>query len=175
MWIIIVIAVIIAIILIVAIFSKKEYSIEREITITNSKRDVFNYLKLLKNQDNFSKWAKMDPNMKQEFKGIDGTVGFVSAWDSDNKQVGKGEQEIIKITDGKKIDYEIRFLKPFEGKANAYLTVDSVSKNETTVRWGFQSKMKYPMNIMLLMTNMEKMVGNDLGTGLTNLKTLLEK
>jgi hypothetical protein len=113
--------------------------------------------------------------MKQEFKGIDGTVGFVSAWDSDNKQVGKGEQEIIKITDGEKIDYEIRFLKPFEGKANAYLTVDSVSKNETTVRWGFQSKMKYPMNIMLLMTNMEKMVGNDLGTGLANLKTVLEK
>jgi hypothetical protein len=34
--------------------------------------------------------------------------------------------------------------------------------------------MKYPMNLMLLFMNMEKMVGNDLGNGLKNLKTILE-
>ena len=51
----------------------------------------------------------MDPDMKKTYRGTDGTVGFVSAWDSEKDDVGKGEQEIIKITDGERIDYELRF------------------------------------------------------------------
>jgi hypothetical protein len=167
--------IIVAIPLVVALFIKKEYSVEREIVIRKPKHLVFDYLKYLKNQDNFSKWASMDPKMKKEYRGTDGTVGFVSAWDSKDKNVGKGEQEIKKITENKRIDFEIRFIKPFAGTANAYLTIDSTSNNETIVNWGFDSKMKYPMNLMLLFMNMEKMIGNDLSTGLSNLKNILEK
>jgi len=172
----VVIVIIVAITLIIALFVKKEYAVEREITINKSKQIVFDYLKYLKNQNNFSKWAKMDPKMKQEFKGTDGQVGFVSAWDSNEKNVGKGEQEIKKISEGERIDYEIRFIKPFAGIADAFITTDSVSgKEQTKIKWGFKSKMKYPMNIMLLCMDMNKMVGNDLETGLSNLKGILEK
>lgn len=165
----------IVLLLIIAAFVKKEYSVERDIIISKPKGNVFDYLKRLKNQDNFSKWALMDPNMRKEYRGIDGTPGFVSAWDSNNKNVGKGEQEIKKIIEGDRIDYEIRFIKPFAGVANAYLKTTSVSNSRTMVAWGFDSKMKYPMNLMLLFMNMQKMVGKDFETGLTNLKNLLEK
>jgi hypothetical protein len=70
---------------------------------------VFSYLKLLKNQDNFSVWAKMDPTMTKTFKGNDGQVGFVSAWDSPMKNVGSGEQEILEIEENVKIVSELRF------------------------------------------------------------------
>lgn len=166
---------IIVVLLIVALFVKKEFSVEREIVINRSKEDVFNYVKLLKNQDNYSKWATMDPKMKKEYKGTDGTVGFISAWDSDIKDVGKGEQEITNITDGERIDYALRFIKPFENKATTYMITEKISENQTRVKWGFSGKMKYPMNIMLLFMNMEKMVGNDFQTGLSNLKNILEK
>jgi hypothetical protein len=175
LWILITAGIIILVILVAGLFTKKKYTVEREITINRPKNQVFSYLRLLRNQDNFSKWAKMDPAMKQEFKGTDGTVGFVSAWDSEIKNVGKGEQEIVKISEGEKIDFEIRFIKPFEGEANAYMSVDSVSAAQTKVKWGFIGKMNYPMNLMLVFMNMEKMVGNDLDVGLGNLKTLLEK
>ena len=33
-----------------------------------------------------------DPNMKKSYSDIDGTVGFIYAWDG-NKEAGKGEQE----------------------------------------------------------------------------------
>jgi len=174
--ILVVIAVIIAIFLIIALFTRKEYAIEREIIINKPKQKVFEYVKYLKNQDNYSKWAMMDPKMKREFRGTDGSAGFISVWDSENKNVGKGEQEIKKITEGEKVDFEIRFIKPFEGIANAYITIGSVSGgDQTKVIWGFKSRMKYPMNIMLFFMNMEKMVGNDLDTGLKNLKNILEK
>ena len=46
--------------------------------------------------------------------------------------------------------------------------------NSTVVKWGFNGKMAYPMNLMLLFMNMEKMLGSDLEEGLANLKVVLE-
>jgi hypothetical protein len=173
--ILIVIVIIIAIPLVVAMFTKKEYHIEKMITINKSGRTVFDYIRLLKNQDNFSVWATMDPQMKKYYRGTDGNPGFVSGWESTNKKVGKGEQEIMKVTDGKRVDYEIRFFEPFAGIAQANMQTDSLTQNETRVTWQFDSRMNYPMNIMLLFMNMDKMVGDDLTRGLTKLKQVLEK
>jgi hypothetical protein len=166
---------IIAMILIIPIFTKKEYAVEREISINKPKAQVFEYIKYLKNQNNFSVWARMDPNMKKEFSGTDGTVGFVSAWDSQDENVGKGEQEIKKIKEGDRIDYELRFIKPFEATDYAYMITESENENATKVKWGFDGKMDYPMNFMLLVMDMDKMLGKDLETGLRNLKANLEK
>jgi Tfp pilus assembly major pilin PilA len=170
----IVVAILIAIPLVAALFVKNSYAVEREITINKPESEVFNYIKLLKNQNNYSKWASMDPEMKQEYAGTDGKAGFVSSWESDKRNVGKGEQTILKIEEGERIDYELHFIEPFEGMANAYMTTDAVSDHQTIVKWGFASKMNYPMNAMLLFMDMEEMIGNDLSEGLENLKMILE-
>jgi hypothetical protein len=172
--IIVVLAGIIVLFLIIAFFLKKDYTVGKEIIINKSKAAVFEYLKYLKNQNKFNVWASMDPDMKTNFTGTDGTEGFISAWDSDNKNVGKGEQEIVKIIDGERIDYEIRFIKPFKSTSYAYITTLAVDGNHTRVHWGFSGNMKYPTNLTLLFMNMEKMIGGDLEKGLENLKTILE-
>lgn len=161
--------------LIIALFVKKDYTVVREVAINKPKKEVFDYLRFLKNQDNFSKWASMDPAMQKNYRGVDGTVGFVSAWKSDKKDVGSGEQEIKKITEGERLDYELRFKEPWESTSNAYLTTNVVDSNKTSVTWGFQGKMPYPMNLMRLFMDMNDMIGQDLSTGLNNLKILMEK
>jgi hypothetical protein len=171
----IVFAIIIAALLITAAFIQKEYAVKRQIVVNQPQQIVFEYIKFLRNQDSFSKWATIDLNMTKEYRGTDGAVGFVSAWNSDNKKVGKGEQEIIKITEGERIDSKIRFIKPFQGKANAFMSTESAGENKTRVIWGIESGMKYPMNIMLLFMDMDKVIGNDLEVGLTNLKKIQEK
>jgi len=173
--IVIALAILIAIPLIMALFIKSEYAVEREITISKPKQVVFEYVKFLKNQDNYSKWATMDPNMKKDYRGTDGTVGFVSAWESQADSVGKGEQEIKKITEGERIDFELRFEKPFEATDFAYMTTESLDSSQTKVKWGFNGKMPYPMNLMCLFMDMDAMLGPDLAKGLSNLKGILEK
>ena len=173
--ILIVIAIIIAIPMILALFTKKEYAVEEEIAINKPKQEVFEYIKYLKNQNEYSKWATMDPEMEKSFRGTDATVGFVSAWKSDNKDVGSGEQEILKIDDGERIDFELRFFEPFESTESAYMTTQSLSDNQTEVKWGFKGHMDYPMNLMLLFMDFEGIIGNDLATGLQNLKRKLEE
>lgn len=172
--ILIALVIIIAIPLIVALFTNKDYSVEKEVVINKPRQEVFDYIKLLKNQDNYSVWATMDPDMEKSYKGIDGTVGFISAWESKNKEVGKGEQEIMKITDAERVDFQLRFEIPFEATDSAYMTTDSISESQTKVKWGFTGKMDYPMNFMLLFMDMEDMIGKDLENGLSNLKKVLE-
>jgi len=117
----------------------------------------------------------MDPNMRMEYIGIDGTAGFVSAWDSDVKNVGKGEQEIKKVMDGERIDYNLRFIKPFEGKAGAFMTTESISDRQTRVNWAINGERNFLLKIMYIIMSMEKKLGDDLQTGLKNLKVVLEK
>jgi hypothetical protein len=163
-----------AVVLISALFLKSEYHVYRTVTINKPKAEVFEYAKYLKNQNEYSVWATTDPNMKKEYKGADGQVGFVSAWNSENSDVGKGEQEITKITDGERIDYELRFIEPFESKDLAYMTFEAVNDGSTLVKWGFDGKMVYPMNIMLLFMDFDAMLGKDLQEGLSKLKVVLE-
>lgn len=170
-----VIGLIIAIPLVVAMFVKKDYAVEEEIIINKPKQEVYNYIVLLENQNNYSKWANMDPEMEKTFRGKDGTVGFVSAWASTDKNVGSGEQEITKIIEGERIEYELRFKEPMESTEYAYMTVESVSEQQTRVKWGFYGKMEYPMNLMLLFMDFSQMIGDDFKVGLNRLKAILEK
>lgn len=114
-----------------------------------------------------------DPNIKIVYTGTDGTVGFKSAWESNDKNVGIGEQEIIKINEGESTEVEIRFKKPFEATNWAINKVSSTTDGKTLVNLTFYGKSKFPMNIMNLF--MDKLVGKDMQKNLENLKANLEK
>jgi uncharacterized protein YndB with AHSA1/START domain len=151
---------------------RKAYTITREIIINAPLQQVFDYVKQLKNQDNFNKWVMVDPGMKRVFKGTDGTVGFIYGWNG-NKKAGEGEVEIRSILEGKNIETEIRFVRPFPGIAHVNMVTEAVADNQTKVIWSNASTMKYPMNIML--STIEKMLAKDMDTSLSNLKNILEK
>jgi len=163
----------IAFILVASFVVDNQISAERSVIIEKPKEDVFEYISHLKNQDNYSVWSARDPDMRQEFYGTDGTVGFISSWEGDDN-AGKGEQEIVNIVPGERIDFKLRFYEPFESEADAYFVTESVSENRTKVTWGFASSMQRPMNLMLILMNMEEMIGEDYESGLANLKTILE-
>jgi hypothetical protein len=163
--------ILIVVVLIAGLFMANEFAIEREVAINKPKDEVFAYVKSLKNQNNYSKWALVEPGMKKSFRGTDGTVGFVSAWEGD--KVGKGEQEIRNIAEGQQIDYELRFEKPFKSTAHTHMTTEALSEGQTKVKWGFSGSNKYPMNVMNGL--MKWSLGNDLQKGLNNLKDILEK
>ena len=168
-----IIAGIVILVLLAALFVKKEYTVQSQITIDKNSRVIFDYIKYLKNQAYYSKWVMMDPNAKMDYSGSDGTVGFTSAWDSENKNVGKGVQEVKSITNGERVDCEIRFERPFKNVAQTYMEVIPISESNTTVEWGMLGKNPYPFNLMNLF--IPDMLAKDLDTSLGTLKNNLEK
>jgi hypothetical protein len=170
----IVIGLFVALILVLAFTVDTEFEMERSVVIDKPNGEVFDYVKYLRNQYNYSVWGDLDPDMRQEFRGTDGTVGFVSAWEG-NKDAGAGEQEIIGIVDGERIDYELRFFEPFESTSYAYMRTEPITEIQTRVTWGMYGTFPRPMNIMLLFFDLEDAIGNDYETGLNKLKALLEE
>ncbi|MGB5554358.1 MAG: SRPBCC family protein [Flavobacteriaceae bacterium] len=160
-------------VVVLAIIAPKTYDVSRSIEINRPKNEVFEYLKYLKNMDEWSPWAKKDPDMQKRFTGTDGQPGAVSYWNG-NKAVGEGEQEIKKIVDGERIDSELRFLKPWKSTSDCYTKVENAG-NGTKVTWGFSGKNKFPMSIMSIFVSMDKMIGKDFEQGLSTLKQVLEK
>ena len=167
-----VVAGIISLLLIIALFMKREHYVKREIIIKAPLQKVFAYLRLLKNQDEFNKWAKTDPNRKTETKGTDGTVGYIYAW-SGNKDAGEGQKEIKNIVEGKRIETEIRFVKPMKVSASVIMETESLSDNQTRVKFTNTGILKYPLNILIPMA--EKNFAKDIDASLSALKNILEK
>lgn len=166
------IAGIIPLLLIIALVMRREHYVSREIIINAPRQKVFDFLKLLKNQEMFSKHARADPGRKEEIKGTDGTVGFIISW-SGNKSAGEGEKEIKSIIEGKKIESEIRFVKPMTTSATVIMETESLSDSQTKVNWSNAGKLMYPLNIMIPM--FEKTFAKDMDSSLLALKDILEK
>ncbi len=170
--ILLVLAGIIAFLLIIALLMKKEHYVKREIIINAPSQKVFDYIKLLKNQDEFNTGAMEDPNRKREFIGTDGTVGYIYKW-SGNKDAGEGEKEIKKIMEGKGVEMEIRFVKPMAATASIIMETESLSHTQTKVSWSNAGTLKYPLNLLIPMV--QKSVAKGMDISLLTLKNILEK
>jgi uncharacterized protein YndB with AHSA1/START domain len=162
----------IVIVLLAAAILPKTFEVSAEITIEKPSSEVFNYVKHLKNQEKYSVWVMADPNIKIDYKGTDGTVGFISSWTSDNKNVGIGAQEITAIKEGERYDVELRFEKPFKATNQAYTTTIPLDGNRTKVTTVFHGRNAFPMNLMSAM--IRKMLLKDMNQNFVNLKNILE-
>jgi hypothetical protein len=113
-----------------------------------------------------------DPGRNREVRGTDGTVGFTISWNGD-KSVGEGEKEIINIVEGKKVETQIRFVRPMATTANVVMETEPLSDNQTKVYMSNAGTLKYPMNLMIPIA--ERKFPKDMDISLSTLKSILEK
>lgn len=155
--------------LIAGLIMPKEFSNREDIIINKPQEQVFNYVKHLKNQNNYGTWNLMDPEIKQIYEGEDAAVGFTVFWESDDWQVGKGNQKIVAIEEGKSMTTEIA-IDDYGDPMTAKITTESIGENKTKVTWQNEGVMNYPFNTINLFIDM----GDDFEEGLENLKEILE-
>ncbi|CAN5405089.1 hypothetical protein BH10BAC1_BH10BAC1_06740 [soil metagenome] len=166
-----IIASIVALIAFLAFVIPSAFTYEAEVIVNKPKAQVFDYLKHLKNQNEWSVWILNATDMVQEYSGTDGQPGFISAWEG--KKAGKGAQELIKVTDGERIDTDLRFEKPFKTNNKGFFKTTEVDANKTKVVWGMSGNSPRPFNIVSVL--MKGMLLKDFNQGLANVKKNLEK
>ena len=166
-----IVAVVVGLLLVAALIMRKEHFVKRSIVINEPVAKVFGFLRLLKNQDKFNKWAKTDPHRKVTTTGIDGTVGYVYAW-TGNKDAGEGAKEIIAIVENEKVETEIRFTKPMKVSARVIMEMEALSDSQTKVYLTNAGTLPFPFNLMIPVA--EKNFAKDLDESLHSLKRILE-
>ncbi|MGJ4787158.1 polyketide cyclase [Leptospira koniambonensis] len=164
---------IVAVLLIAAAFTSKDFQVQEEIVIDKPKQVVFDYIKNLNNQTKYAKWFMLDPETEFSSKGTDGEIGFIHSWKSKNENVGIGEQEIIKKIEGEYLEVQIRFEWPFVSNDSAFTKLETISENKTKLINRFNGKMMYPMNLMIPIICGD--LGKDMRDNLVRLKSILEK
>jgi effector-binding domain-containing protein len=162
---------IVAIFLVIGLFAPKHAHIERSVYIKADKSNIMNLAMSLKKMNTWSPWPDKDPNMKVEYSGKEGEVGSGSSWESE--ELGVGSQTVKAISENR-IDYELSFKSPMEGKASAAFDVEPSAEGFKTT-WSFDQDFSYPMNAMGVFMNMDKMLGTEYERGLVKLKSMCEK
>jgi effector-binding domain-containing protein len=110
--------------------------------------------------------------MVPTYEGEDGTVGFVSTWESD--KVGSGKQEITSITDNT-VETELTFYMPWgESVSTGYMHAADVTDG-TEVTWGIRGENDFIGRIFGVFMNMDKSIGPMFEEGLDSLKALVER
>ena len=164
--------VLVALLLIVALFVPKDFNYEKTITINAPIDTVWVNVNSLSALDKWSPWNDHDPVMKKELSGRDGTVGARQSWESNI--VGSGSQTIASIEKPTLFETELNFYKPYKSHGKAFVKLVSEGTS-TKATWGMKGNMPYPLNIMRLFMNMDKMMSKDWDNGLGKLKRLSEK
>ena len=70
-----------------------------------------------------------DSGMKTSYSGSDGTKGLFTRGISKDKNVGAGVQEITKINEASRIDYELRFLRPIPNITTSAFILNKIGEN----------------------------------------------
>ncbi len=164
----------ILIVLVAGMVVPREFNVERDVFIKRPRSEVFAAVRSLRQHDRWNPWIKKDPATVIDYKGADNIVGSLSTW-SGNDEVGAGEREITAIRDDERIDVEVRISRPMETINHSYIITEAVSENETRVKWGLTSQMRFPMNIVCLVMDLKGKLAVDFDEGLSMLKADLEQ
>ena len=168
----IVLGALILIIIVAGLIIPKEFNTERSIVINAPKEVVWDHVSTHHKTHEWSPWAEKDPEMEATFEGEDGAIGSKMSWEG-NDDVGSGWQTIKAVEPMKRVEQDLHFIKPWEGDALAYIDLTEV-EGGTEVKWGFESEMKFPMNILGKIMGMGEL-NKDLEHGLETLKAKAEK
>lgn len=167
-----VIAGIVVALLLLALFIPRHYSVTVSTLIDKPKSLVFDYVRRLENQLQYSEWYKVDTSLHSQLSGTDGSVGAVLKWNSNHKDLGMGEQEIKQI-DEDNIDIELRFIKPIAGTCKLKNHLIATSVSQTLYACTFSAYAKYPINLPSYLLGRRFIRKAQLKT-LNNVKVILE-
>lgn len=159
---------IIALALIVAAFLPKKFHVEGSQVINRPVQDVYNYVRYIQNQEAFTVWFKMDPDIQKAYSGTDGAVGGSLSWKS--KEVGDGRQVITALKENERVDIDL-YLMDDKNPGKHYFLTAAEGDNKTKVTIAVDGHVPYPFNLWMLFYDMNK----DFQKNADNLKEILEK
>lgn len=152
-----------------------EFSVARSTVIAAPPEQIFQHVNDLKKWNDWSPWAKRDPNAKMTYEGPVSGEGAISKWDG-NEDVGKGQMTIITSEPASTIELRLDFERPFTDTSDVGFEFDP-SADGTKVTWTLAGHQNYMERAMftLMGLDMDEMIGKDYELGLANLKRVVER
>jgi uncharacterized protein YndB with AHSA1/START domain len=157
----------------VIVMQPAEYSVVRTATINAPPPVVYGLINDFHQWEQWSPWAKLDPNMKTTYSGPPAGPGASYHWIG-NDDVGEGRMTIKDSTPNDRVSIDLEFIKPFESRSVTTFTLKPEGAAGTAVSWTMAGQNNFMSKAMTLFMSMDKMVGNDFEKGLAQMKAVAE-
>jgi len=148
------------------------FSYERSGVIQAPPEVIFPYISNLKLGQEWSPYAKADPNMKVTFSGFDGEAGSAMEFEG-NDQVGSGKVEILNLVPNESVEIKLTMIKPFRAENHVFYTL-SREENGTRFTWRMTGENGFIGKLISVLIDCDNMIGSQFVSGIENLKTLIE-
>lgn len=149
------------------------FSISRSAVMAAPAAEIFPYLNDLHKWQEWSPWARMDPDARETFEGPASGTGAGFSWDGNNK-VGQGRMTVIESRIDELVRYSLEFMRPFTATNTAEFVL-MPEGDKTKLTWTMSGANNFVGKAMGLVMNCEKMVGGQFEQGLATLKSIVEK
>lgn len=164
-------AVLVAALFIVVALQPGEFSVTRSAVIAAPPATVFGHINDLRKWQEWSPWAKLDPNATNSFSGPETGVGAKFDWVG-NSEVGEGAMTITESKPNESVTFELSFRKPMEGTSQVVFSLKPEGER-TEVTWAMSGENNFIGKAMGLVMDIDKMCGDQFEQGLANLNTLV--
>lgn len=164
-----------ALVLVVALLVDGSYQAEREKKVITNTQTTFDYLVNLKNQEDYISIFRQDPNIKIWYKGTIGKKGSKMCWSSKKKDIGRGEIEITKLNNNKKIVLEYRQFSGMRETHKLTISLKAIAKKNTLIHFEMSGDVPYPWKLLLLFDDKDKQYETDFEQRLKNIALLLKQ
>ncbi len=164
---------IVLVLLIVIALQPGEFSITRSARIAAPPLVVFGHVNDFHQWEEWSPWAKLDPEAKNRHEGPASGVGAVFSWSGNNK-VGEGRMTLIESRPGELIRIQLEFLRPMKASNLTEFSFKADAQaGQTVVVWTMSGRNGFLGKAMGLVMNCDKMVGGQFEQGLANLNRVV--
>ncbi|HYD15257.1 MAG TPA: SRPBCC family protein [Hyphomicrobium sp.] len=148
------------------------FRIERSTIVVAPAAATFAEVNDFHNWQEWSPWAKLDPNAKATFEGPASGEGAIFRW-AGNETVGEGSMTLVESQPNDHIRIRVDFLKPWEGTNMSDFTF-TADGPRTVVNWAMSGEQGFLQKAICVFMNPDKMVGEQFEKGLANLKKRAE-
>lgn len=157
---------------VVGYFLPSQIAVDRSITVSAPKSEVYTVLNSLRAFSRWSPWSERDPHILFSFEGPDAGVGQKMKWQSQDTAVGAGSMEIVETLRDEKIVMAINF----SGTANARssLALEDATGGGTRITWSFGYSVGGNPFAHYVALMMPGVVGKEYERGLERLKKYVE-
>ncbi|WP_394779249.1 SRPBCC family protein [Undibacterium sp.] len=157
--------------LVAALALPDQYAVTRSIVINAPAEKIYPLIATPTEWKKWSVWNQRDPAMQMSFSGPPSGNG--AAWEWQSKTQGNGGMKFNDAVPSSKIAYELHF--EGMGKPSTGAFTLEPQAGGTRVSWSMLGNSDGKLAMRLFSPFMDKIIGGDFDSGLTNLKKLAEQ
>lgn len=150
-----------------------KFTVSRSAIVPATPEAIFPFINNLHKWNEWSPWARLDPNCVNRYNDTPQGVGSSMSWSGNNK-VGAGKMTVVESKPDELVRMRLEFEKPMKAVNTTEFLIRPATDGSEVV-WTMSGTSNFYGKVMNIVMNCQKMIGGQFEQGFVNLREALAK